>query len=272
MRIHPFIKLFIFSLVISVLSCVTAPKVTEIAKLRFGDDESDIVEKFGRGPSVLYYDIDNTQYHFRAYTTRHTHDDYALLFANSELVTVLHETPSFESCITLDALIDWEKCLKEFTSQALDDAIKIDSYDFSGGIEEQKRIEAENAENTAVVAAVAVPSLVVTWPFAVMCGGIMAVDQATTDTFDCYKILPKITEELYLLLSSQTDESVIPNFNAIYPDFVISFSDKQMGDRRVISKTYRCKRPDNLVDLEDVNVSIGMKSEKIVWMNLESSW
>ena len=270
MRIHPFTRLLIFSLLISVLGCVTAPKLTDIAELRYGDDESDIVEKFGRGSSVLYYDIDDTQYHYRAYTTRHTHDDYAMLFANGKLVSLLHEIPSFENCITPDALTGREKCLEVFTSQAHDDAIEIGTHDFSEGVDEQKRMEAENAKNTAVVAAVAVPSLVLTWPFAVMCGGIAAADQATTDTFDCYKILPEITEKTYTLLSRQTDESVIASLNAIYPDFVISIFDKQLRDRRIISKTWRCKRSDNLVDLEDVRVSIGMKSEKIVWMNLRN--
>jgi len=272
MRIHPFTKLFIFSLVVSVFSCVTAPKVTDIAELRFGDDEIDIVEKFGRGSSVLFFGIDGTIYHFRSYTTKHTGDTYAILFSNGKLISVAEEIPSYDKCITLDAKIDWEKCLLDFITDMRGEAIEMGLHDFSEAIDEQKHQETEAAEGTVLITAVAVPSVIVFWPFAVMCGGIAAVEEMSDDTLECHKILREVTEQSYILLSSLTDESVIDRLNGIHPVFVVSGFDEQIDDRRVINKTWRCKRKDNFPDLEDVEISMGIKSGRIVWMNLESSW
>ena len=276
MKIHPFIKLLIFSIAISVLSCVTAPKVTDIAELRYGDEETEIVEKIGRGYSVLYYDINNINYHFRSYLTKHTHNDYSLLFANGKLVAVLQEPPSLEKCMTLDQQADWRECLHNFTSQMLDDSVKIGFHDFSGKIKEQKKVQAENTGNAAVVAAVAVPSLVVTWPFAVMCGGIMAtgamIDESDSTYEDCLGFMHEVTEQSDLLISSFSGQSVITGIETIHPKFVISTLDEHLKGRRIIGKRWGCGRKGASDDALDVKITVGLIDTHIIWAKLESKW
>ena len=129
MGIHSFIKLIIFSVLISVLSCTTAPKVTDVAELHYGDNEADIVEKFGRGSSVLYYEIKGVTYHYRSYTTKHTEDDYALLFADGVLLSVSEKIPLFENCITLNETINWEECLLNVMSDMRGDARMVQIFE-----------------------------------------------------------------------------------------------------------------------------------------------
>jgi len=273
---HPFIKLFIFSLVISALGCVTAPKVTDIAELHHGDKEDDVVERIGRGHTVVSYHIDDIDYHYRSYKTRHTNDDYALLFANRRLVAVLQSPVSLDNCITLEQQADWGGCLQDHTTQMLDDAINIGFHDFSEAIAQQKQEQAEITGNTAAAAVIVVPSMVVAWPFAAMCGGVMAtgalIDTSDSSYEDCLGILPDITEKTDLLITRYIGESVLIKIEAIHPEYVINKLDNHRNDRRIFSRRWGCGRMGASDDALDVRISIGLIDRHIMWAKLESKW
>ncbi|MEJ2095342.1 MAG: hypothetical protein P8X93_09445, partial [Gammaproteobacteria bacterium] len=152
------------------------------------------------------------------------------------------------------------------------ESIKMGEHDFSAAIDKQKHQEAELADSTVDVTAVTVPSLVLTWPFAVMCGGIMAAGEVVDDSVDCYKVLREVSGQSYDLITGQNDVSVITRIDEIYPDFVVSRSDKKEGERRVIGRKWRCKTNNTFNELDDVEISIGVKSGRMVLASLYSRW
>ena len=54
-KLHTLIKLIIFWFLIFVLSCASGPRVKEIAKLHYGDDEDHVVETLGEGSEIFFF-------------------------------------------------------------------------------------------------------------------------------------------------------------------------------------------------------------------------
>ena len=261
--------MLIFSALISALSCATAPKVTDIAELHYGDNEADIVERFGRGSSVLFFDISGLVYHLRSYTTTLTEDDYALLFTNGRLVSVSEEIPSYKDCMLLNEIINWEECLHDLISEMRGDAFDMNTHDFSEDFDRQKKQEDKLAGTAVLVTVVAVPSAVIFWPVGVACVGMDAA--YNNGVVDCREIMKKITKQSYDVMSNNVDDSAIELIDDYQSLYIVSRVDKSMGDRRILKQTWGC-RSRGFDESSDVKTSIGMKSGRIVWASLDSNW
>jgi hypothetical protein len=269
MRIQSLIKLLIFAALISALSCATTPKVTDIAELHYGDNEADIVERFGRGSSVLFFDISGLVYHLRSYSTALTEDDYALLFANGRLVSVSEEIPLYEDCMLLNEIIDWEECLSDLILKMRGDAFDMDTHDFSEGFDRQKQQEDKLAGAAVLVTVVAVPSVVMLWPVGVACAGMEAA--YNNGVIDCREIMHKITTRSYDVMTNNVDDSAIELIDDYQSLYIVSRVDKRIGDRRILKQRWGC-RSQGFDKSDDVKTSIGMKSGRIVWASLDSNW
>jgi hypothetical protein len=194
------------------------------------------------------------------------------------LISVAKEATPFDDCVKSDEHSDWELCLRRFTTTLREDAMDIAFHDFSEDIKKQKQKEAELTDSAVAVAVVAVPSVIVTWPFAAMCGGIIAIDESRSERSEynaCISKMDEVTTQSDALISNyldDSDESVLSKVDNIYPMYVISDSDEHVADRRIISKRWGCGRMGSSDDATDIQLSIGIKGGRYVWAVLDSRW
>ena len=152
-------------------------------------------------------------------------------------------------------------------------------HDFSEDFDTQRQKEAELAGSAVLLTAVAVPSIILTWPFAAMCGGVTAVGEYSDarsgpmglKSVNCYELLRDITEETYNLLVNKSDEPTIKYLDDAHSLFIVSKIDEEMDDRRIIKTAWGC-RSGSFYESDDVEAFIGLKSGRIVWANLKSRW
>jgi hypothetical protein len=277
MKIRPFIKLIIFWFLIFVLSCASGPRVKEIAALHYGDDEANVVQTIGEGSELLFFELDDTQYHYRFYTTTLTEHKYALLFADGRLFAVSEERPPFHECVYQT---EWEQCFTAAISTMQVMQMEMDENEFSTAVTEQEDIE--KARTTAVV--VGTPVLIVTWPIILGMGAACAATEATFGEYhpiddmdrsikesECRKALDATEDRIDLLYPAAglthtidvLNDTSLSGSEGRYikaDESIFNLSDRQ---RRIYGKLWSCGYNQSL----NLTVHYGFKNDRMVWVS-----
>lgn len=153
------IKLLLVIAMCLALSCVTAPgiRTADVAELHYGDREELVVEKLGEGSEILYFVLDGKKYRFRLYATIYTKDVYTLLFVDGELIAVHDVKQDFSECLNLEEGAPWGQCVSKKLSEMRFHDIKLETHDFSHGIQTEQKEQSKRDRSRAGAAAIAIP-------------------------------------------------------------------------------------------------------------------
>jgi hypothetical protein len=158
-------------LLVTLSGCsTTQPRIRQVEELRYGDEESSIVDSIGEGLETLFFKIGDTHYGYRFYEFPAARSSYSFLFRNQQLVYVEDERLPFHQCI-LQAY--WNDCFTGVVSKLrTHDASK--QVGFSEAISQEKRTETIAITGIAIV----VPASIVIWPITLGWSGAAAATDA----------------------------------------------------------------------------------------------
>jgi hypothetical protein len=274
-KLHTFIKLIIFWFLIFVLSCASGPRVKEIAKLHYGDDEDHVVETLGEGSEIFFFELDGVNYRYRFYTTVSPRLKYALLFADGRLFAVSEERPPFHECIYL---IEWEECFSDAISAMKVMQLEMTEDEFSSAVTRQEETE----KSGAIAVAVATPAMIIAWPIGVACGVAIGMSEVMSDGYsrereyaknvsECKKTLDEVEDHVDLLYPAASLNHVI---NVLNEEDLEGFEDKYFmaaesvldlsgGNHRIYGKSWAC-------DIEQstyLDVYFGFENGRMIWFS-----
>jgi len=239
-----------------ILSCTVAPKTSDVAHLEYGDVQSQVIDKYGQGIQVVLFEIDGTQYELRRYRTRHTEDQYILLFADNHLTAVAKDT-RIDDCFYLSTSQQNRECFRAEVNALRDgfETIDLNTYDFSSELEAQRR-ELEKGIHPV--------RAVVSIPFFVACAGPVIHHGSTAAK--CRNDYNDARDMVMALYHGQSGNTAIGKFNSVseargLPGNIVELHSNYLVYKRIL----HC----NISDFIDYEATLmaGLRNKRLVWVS-----